>query len=125
MTRTSVVLDASALLAYLVGEPGADVTEEALAAGADCSAVNWSEVAQKTQAGGGDWAVASALLASYGLTIHDATPRDAEAAAARWKPGSGLSLADRFCLALADRLDAVAYTTDTAWGSTDRVRQIR
>lgn len=121
----TVVLDASALLAFLAGEPGADVVERALADGPVCSAVNWAEVAQKVSAAGGDWSVAAALLASYGVRPADATARDAEAAAALWQRGSGLSLADRFCLALAGRLDAVALTADTAWGSSDRVRQIR
>lgn len=121
----TMVLDASAVLAFIAGEPGADVVEEALAEPTVCSAVNWSEVAQKVTAGGGDWSVASALLTSYGLTPLDATAQDGETAAGLWQRGSGLSLADRFCLALAGRLDAVALTADTAWGTSQRVRQIR
>lgn len=121
----TLVLDASAVLAFIAGERGADVVEQALTHGTVCSAVNWSEVAQKVRAGGGDWSVASALLSSYGLSPLDATTRDAEAAAALWQRGSGLSLADRFCLALASRLDAVALTADTAWDASERVRQIR
>ena len=120
----TAVLDASAVLAFLSGEPGADVVEEALAGRTVCSSVNWSEVAQKIRAGGGDWSVAAALLASYGLTPLDATAQDGEAAAALWQRGSGLSLADRFCLALANRLDVVALTADSAWGTSERVRQI-
>jgi ribonuclease VapC len=119
------VLDASAILAYLGGEPGGDVAEQALTDGAACSVVNWSEVAQKIRAAGGDWSVAAALLASYGLTVHDATVADAERAAARWARGTGLSLGDRFCLALGDRLSADVLTADTAWGTDGRVRQIR
>jgi ribonuclease VapC len=119
------VLDASAILAYLGGEPGGDVTEQALTDGAACSVVSWSEVAHKIRAAGGDWSVAAALLASYGLTVHDATVADAERAAARWARGTGLSLGDRFCLALGDRLDADVLTADTAWGIGGRVRQIR
>lgn len=121
----TVVLDASAVLAFVAGEPGGDVVESALDDGAVCSTVNWSEVAQKVRANGGDWSVAAALLDSYGVVAIDATARDAEAAAALWQRGSGLSLADRFCLALAARLDAVALTADTAWGASARVRQIR
>lgn len=121
----TVVLDASAVLAFLAGEPGADVVEQALSSESVCSSVNWSEVAQKVRAGGGDWSVAAALLTSYGLSPVDATARDAEAAAALWQHGSGLSLADRFCLALTDRLAAVALTADTAWGTSARVHQIR
>ena len=58
----TVVLDASAVLAFIAGEPGADVVEEALEGRPVRSAVNWSEVAQKVTAGGGDWSVAAALL---------------------------------------------------------------
>jgi PIN domain nuclease of toxin-antitoxin system len=50
---------------------------------------------------------------------------DAEWAAARWQHGEGLSLADRLCLALADRVDAVVLTADTGWGDSERVQQIR
>ena len=32
-----------------------------------------------------------------------------------WHRGSGLSLGDRFCLALAKRLDCPALTADRAW----------
>jgi PIN domain nuclease of toxin-antitoxin system len=39
--------------------------------------------------------------------------------------GSGLSLADRLCLALAARLDATAWTADTAWQGLSGVRLIR
>ncbi|QCB92718.1 type II toxin-antitoxin system VapC family toxin [Cellulomonas shaoxiangyii] len=121
----TTVLDASALLAFLGGEPGADAVEEALADDAACSTVNWSETAQKVRAAGGDWPVAAALLAGYGLTVHDATTADAERAARRWVRGSGLSLGDRFCLALGDRLDATVVTADTAWKDDPRVRLIR
>jgi ribonuclease VapC len=46
---SSVVLDASALLALLNGEPGADVVEGAMASdGAVISVVNWAEVLSKS-----------------------------------------------------------------------------
>ena len=121
-----IVLDASALLSFLGDEAGSSEVEEALTSGtASCSAVNWSEVLQKVAASGADADIAEALLEGYGLRVLDATMADARTAAASWKRGSGLSLADRFCLALAGRLDAVALTTDSAWGSSDRVRQLR
>ncbi len=121
----TVVLDASALLAFLGDEPGAAVVEAALESGAVCSVVNWSEVAQKVRAAGADWTVASALLDSYGLVLEAATREDAERAADRWVRGSGLSLADRFCLALADRRELEVLTADRAWGTEGGVRQIR
>ena len=50
---------------------------------------------------------------------------DGEWAARRWRRGEGLSLGDRLCLALAERLDTDVLTADTSWGTDDRVRQIR
>ncbi len=121
----SVVLDASALLAFLKGEVGADIVEAQLEAGAQCGAANYSEVAQKIRAAGGSWDLARALLTSYGLTIEPVTVQDAEWAAARWCKGEGLSLADRLCLALTDRQATRVFTADTAWGSSEPVIQIR
>jgi ribonuclease VapC len=66
-----------------------------------------------------------ALLLSYALTVAAVTEDDAEWAARRWRKGEGLSLADRLCLALGERLDAEVWTADISWGSTDRVHQLR
>lgn len=119
------VLDASAVLAFLQREDGAHVVREHLDAGAHISTVNWSEVAQKTRARGANWPLAAQVLLSFGLTVHPATTDDADWAAARWRSGEGLSLGDRFCLALAARLDLEAITADTAWGDAPGIRQIR
>ena len=122
---TRPVLDASALLAFLQGEPGAELVEEQLDAGARCSAVNWSEVAQKVLAADRDWELARALLTSYELAVEPVTVVDAELAARRWRRGEGLSLGDRLCMVLADRLGVEAWTADAAWGWGPGVRQIR
>ncbi len=119
------VLDASALLAFLQDEAGAGTVEQALEAGATCGAANWSEVAQKVLAAQRDWPLARALLMSYDLDIEPVTGRDGEWAARRWTAAEGLSLGDRLCLALAHRLEAEAWTADTAWGTDPPVRQIR
>jgi ribonuclease VapC len=119
------VLDASALLAFLQGEDGADLVEDGLLSGAACGTANWSEVAQKVRANGGDWPLARALLASYDLRLEVVTADDAEQAAAMWTRGSGLSLADRLCLALGRRLDVAVLTADRQWGEREPVRQIR
>lgn len=119
------VLDASALLAFIGEESGADVVEDALLDGSWCSTANWSEVAQKVRAADRNWGVVRALLLSYELQLEPVRAEDAEWAAERWRRGEDLSLADRLCLALAERLDAEALTADTAWGSAGRVRQIR
>lgn len=121
----ATVLDASALLVFLMGESGADVVEQALLAGAVCGTANWSEVAQKVRAADRDWDLARALLTSYGLRLEPVGLDDAEWAARRWVRGNGLSLADRLCLALADRLDTDVLTADRAWGDGPGVQQIR
>lgn len=119
------VVDASVLLAFAQDEPGADQAQTLLEQGAKCGAANWSEVAQKVRAAGRDWDLVRALLISYELTVEPVTNDDAEWAARRWRQGEGLSLADRLCLALGERLDAAVWTTNAGWGTAGRVRQLR
>lgn len=119
------VFDASALLSFLQGEQGATDVEGALKDGGACGAANWSEIAQKIRAHGRNWDLSRTLLASYGVQVMPVTADDAEWAARRWAAGEGLSLADRLCMALGDRLDAVVWTADQAWGTSSRIRQIR
>ena len=119
------VLDASALLAFVQGEPGADVVETALIAGAQCSAANWSEVAQKVLAANRDWVLVRSLLVCYDIEVEPVVTVDAEWAAHRWRRKENLSLADRLCLALAYRLNDDALTADAAWADEPGVRVIR
>ena len=120
-----IVFDASALIAFLHGEPGSDRVEVELERGGIVGAANWAEIAQKAPAAGADWNAARAWLLSYDLRIEPVTLADAERAAALWRRGSGLSLGDRLCRALADRLDVPVLTADRAWGESERVIQIR
>jgi PIN domain nuclease of toxin-antitoxin system len=119
------VVDASALLAFLQDQTGSDLVEQHLVDGAVCGAANWSEIAQKVRAAGRDWDLVRSLLLSYSLTIEPVDASDAERAARLWHRGSGLSLADRLCLALGERLDVQVLTADRSWGSDGRIRQIR
>lgn len=119
------VLDASAALAFLLGERGSDTVERALVRGATIGAANWSEVAQKIRAAGMDWPLVASLLASYDVHVEPVTLPDAETAARLWERGSGLSLADRLCVALGERLQAEVLTADRSWGNAGRVKQIR
>lgn len=75
-----VVLDASALLAWLHDEPGGDQVE-ALLEVAVMSAVNWSEVLQKSVARGVAVEGLREDLEALGLQIEPFTIRDAEIAA--------------------------------------------
>jgi PIN domain nuclease of toxin-antitoxin system len=63
-------------------------------------------------------------LFSFELQIEPVTAIDAECAASRWRPGEGLSLGDRLCLALGDRLHLQVLTADATWGTDGTVRQI-
>jgi PIN domain nuclease of toxin-antitoxin system len=110
---TSVV-DASAVLAWLQDEPGADAAEAILMKGV-IGAANWSEVLQKSRQHGVEVGTVVMLLATFGLQVIDVNAADAEQAASLWRAGSGLSLADRLCLALAMRLAAPVATADARW----------
>jgi len=117
----TAVLDASAILALLYREPGADAVEEVLD-GAAVSAVNWSEVLQKlAQRGLHPASATAAALQELGLRIEPFTPDDARRAAELWDAGreTGLSLGDRACLALAHRLSVEAITADRTWKTVD------
>jgi len=116
------VLDASALLAYLRDEPGADAVADAIAGGSAMSTVNLAEALGRSADRGIDPARLSEELVGRGLldgaiAVHPFTTADA-VEAARLRPltrTAGLSLADRACLALTRRLGGVALTTDGAW----------
>jgi ribonuclease VapC len=118
----ALVLDASALLAYLRDEPGAELVAEAIADGAVISTVNLAEVFSRSADRGADPAKIAVKLTQSGLldgaiTVEHFTTADA-IDAARLRPltrDAGLSLGDRACLALARRLGTPALTADTAW----------
>lgn len=111
-----VVLDASALLAFVNGEPGADKVAAVLGE-AMISAVNFAEAAAKLTLRGGSAERALGELTEAELEVVDfdralAISTGALAAATRQ---DGLSLGDRACLALARRDNAVAFTADRTW----------
>ncbi len=115
-----VVLDASALLALLLRETGAEAVRGLLLGGGWISAVNWSETRQKLAQRGVRPATTD-HLPLLGLRVEPFGVADAEACADMFAltRGAGLSLGDRACLALAARLGGVAVTADTAWKSVD------
>jgi ribonuclease VapC len=111
-----VVLDTSAVLAWMRDEPGAQVVDPLLAE-AVMSAANWSETWQKLHQHGVDADRATHRLRVLGVQVEPLTATDAVTAARLWDRGRGvgLSLGDRCCLALAHRLGRAAVTADTAW----------
>lgn len=111
-----VVLDASAVLALLNREPGAEAVQAHLP-GARLSAVNAAEVAGKLVDGGFSPEEAGQSLERLGARI-EAFRSDDVIAVARIRAASrqaGLSLGDRACIALAARLGLPAVTADRAW----------
>ena len=112
----SVVLDASALLAFLHDEPGGEKVSLALE-GARVSAVNWSEVLQKSLQRGVDVAGMGQEFTEVGVSFEPFTPQQAETAAWLWSHtrNHGLSFADRACLALAMNKGLPVITADRAW----------
>jgi len=114
---SSIVLDASALLAVLNQEPGAIHLPPERLAQAIISAVNVAEVHSKLVREGID--PDEAWEDILGL-VQECAPFTAEHAritgslAARTR-SLGLSLGDRACLALGIALKAPVYTTDRAW----------
>lgn len=129
------VLDASALLAHLNDEEGASEVREAMKAGVAISVANWTEVLSKLAERGEDPGVAAAEMKGAELigsvvAIEPITDDDC-IAIARMRPktkAQGLSLADRACLVLAERLGVPALTTDGEWAKAKvkaRVQAIR
>lgn len=128
MTHERYVLDASAVLALLAREPGAEAVALVLATSA-MSTVNWSEVLQKARARGIDTDGLEAELASLGVEFLPFGVAAAEAAADIWLRGARhLAFADRACLATAIVTESPALTADRAWSELDvgvRVELIR
>lgn len=106
----SVVLDASALLAFLQRETGADVVKAALGE-AVISTVNWAEVVQKAAAAPDEIEALREDIQALGLVIQPFSTIQAEIAGRlrRRTAAFGLSLADRACLALGIDTQSLVY----------------
>lgn len=117
----TVVLDASALLALLHNETGADKVEEALFNKAIISTVNWTEVIQKAIANNINIENLDNELAEIGLYYVAFDKQQAHIAGSLWQQTKvlGLSLGDRACLALAIHLDSPVLTADKVWQQLD------
>ena len=115
-----MILDASALLAVLQCERGAEVIAPRMA-GAAISTVNLAEAVTKMRERGWNEADADMAVAQLELITCDFDASQA-LRAAHLRPltrHKGLSLGDRACLALAAVLGCPALTTDRAWAELD------
>jgi PIN domain nuclease of toxin-antitoxin system len=123
---TSAVLDSSALLAVIHGEPGADAVL-AVMADAAISTVNVAEVMSKLIEGGTTLDHARNWVRAFDLAVIDFDLPSAEAVGElriRTRR-AGLSIGDRACLALALRAAVPALTADRAWAALDLGIEIR
>ena len=111
---SEVVLDASAVLALLRDEPGADIVAGHMG-NAAISAVNLQEVAKEMFREGASCADVRAILGELAL---DVRAHDTEAAAAElWEKTQeyGRGLGDRSCMALGLQLGLPVLTADREW----------
>ena len=112
-----IVLDASAILAVINGEPGAEKLTSDLLARAVGSAVNLAEVQTKLVSRG--WMPAQAWEDGTS-PVQEVIAFDKEQARiagdlVTQSRRFGLSLGDRACLALGIALKAPVYTAEKAW----------
>jgi PIN domain nuclease of toxin-antitoxin system len=121
-----IVLDASAVIALINEEPGADVVDTVLD-DAVISAVNLSEVIAVLIDAGFEFDRAQTMVRRIGLPViafdelqgmHAGKLRASTRAA-------GLSLGDRACLCLAEQREAAAVTADRRWATLPLRPEIR
>lgn len=121
-----VVLDASAILAYLQGEPGADAVEPFV--GRACaSAVNIAEAGSRLADRGIDLVDIrrAVLLLCMQIVAFDEALAERTTMLRPATRRSGLSLGDRACLALAHQRRLPALTADRRWEGLDVDVEIR
>lgn len=118
------LLDASAVLAWLQEERGAEVVDEVLDSSAILS-INAVEVLHKLMGRGATPEQAREILDRLAVPIVDFGGAHLRATA-RFSKVAGLSLGDRCCLGVAESMSITAVTADRQWATvSDRVRLIR
>jgi ribonuclease VapC len=121
------VLDASALLALMQAEPGADVVN-LLIEEQECvvSSVNFAEVGGKLIDKGLAAEQLVRVLKELDIQVIDFDAQQALACAALRQSTRkiGLSLGDRACLALAQLMQGCAVTADRAWVDVEKMLKV-
>ncbi len=117
----TVILDASAALALILQESGAEQVIEALRSGASMSAVNVAEVAARLHQEGWDQAEVALVFDELDIQILPFDAATALLSGCYRVPTRylGLGLGDRACLATARVAASPALTADRAWTDLD------
>jgi len=115
--KPRVVLDASALIAYLRQEEGYQEVRKSLSSSAAISTVNLAEVYTKIVSEGFSLSEVSPRLKALGLVILPFEEDEARISAELYPIAKslGLSLGDRACLSLGLKLGLPVITTDKTW----------
>ncbi len=113
-----IVLDTSAVLAVILGEPGAHIVSASIAE-ASISAVNYAEVYQFAARGSHPLSAFDLFFEESFINIIDLSRDVARRAGfmVTETRSAGLSLGDRCCLALAIHHQAEVLTADRVWES--------
>ena len=115
------VLDASAVLAVVLEEPGADVVVEALRSGAAMSTVNVAEVAARLHQDGWTESEVALVFETLGIEVLPFGP-EAALLSGRLRTETrrlGLGLGDRACLATGRVEGGPILTSDRSWQTLD------
>lgn len=121
MADIARLLDTSALLAFIKGEPGRDVVRGALP-GAGVSTVTLAETVGVLHRNGTPVQAALAVVTKLGVTFEAFSFDDAVETAGLYVKEAdqlGISLADRACLAAAKVRGVPAVTADRNWKQFD------
>ena len=119
-----ILLDASCILAWAFGEPGADTVEAALPV-AYITAVNMTEVIDKLERRGDEGVELATDLISWGLAVvpfgwpHMNALPVVRAAQERANARKRLSLGDQCCLAYGVQQEMEIWTADRFWLELD------
>jgi ribonuclease VapC len=118
--RRRHLLDASALLALLLNEPGADQVESVLD-DSEIHSVNLAEVVRKLVLKGIEPAEAASLLGDIDLDVIEAFSTEQAGTAGNVlavNKSIGLSLGDAVCLVMAFSCGTRAVTAERSWPKT-------
>ncbi|WP_425145736.1 type II toxin-antitoxin system VapC family toxin [Deinococcus sp.] len=121
--KSAVVLDTSAVIAYMLGETGGARVQAALQ-GALLSSVNLCEVVSNFAERGEDAQTVLGDVLGMALEVVPFSSAHARMAAALHPPTPYLGLGDRACLALGLERGSAVLTADQPWTELDQIHQI-